>query len=108
MYNAEDVNPGKWRDKVVLYDDGSYSAVWGYYENSRNKSLGVRWNGESEEDDGYPSQGGNPLWYVEPALVTEAILIQLRTIVAANEPSDEMWQYLLDIEGAIREFWESA
>lgn len=106
MHNASDVNPDKWQDLIVLYDDGSYSAIWGIYEKREHKSLGVRWNGEPD-NDGYPSQGGNPLWYVEPALLTEAILVQLGSIVAAKHHSDEMRQYLPNIEIALSEFWES-
>lgn len=78
---AKEVNPEKWlRDKNypirVLYDDGTYSVIWGKYEN--NKSLGVRWSGANGV--GYPSQGGHPTWYVEPDFIAVAILQRLLTL----------------------------
>ncbi len=107
MYRAEDVNPSKWQNHTVLYDDETYSAIWGNYEGRQHKSLGVRWNGETG-NSGYPSQGKYPLWYVEPELLTEAILRQLRTVVAAEYHSQEsMRHYLPEIESALQEFRQS-
>lgn len=68
MPEAEEVKPKKWDDIRVLFDDGVYSACWGKYDGAKHYSLGVRWN------EGYPSQGGNPLWYVEPEFTTKGIL----------------------------------
>lgn len=68
------VRPKKWKDVINLYDDGTYSAIWGTYDDSSQKSLGVRWNGIS--DYGYPNQGVNPLWYVEPEFTTKMILLE--------------------------------
>jgi uncharacterized protein (TIGR02145 family) len=44
MPKGKDVTHEKWSNEVVLFDDGCYSAVWGNYENSPEKNLGVRWN----------------------------------------------------------------
>ena len=75
---GKSVRPGKWSHATDLYDDGVNSAVWGKFEEATHKCLGVRWN------DGYPSQGGNPLWYVEPKIVTKIILLELLNLVKAD------------------------
>jgi hypothetical protein len=80
---GHDVRPEKWSDVADLFDDGEYSAIWGRY-NSGRKCLGVRWNGE-EDEVGYPSQGGNPLWFVEPSYLTEHILHALLTIALSKK-----------------------
>jgi hypothetical protein len=72
------VRPQKWSNVIDLYDDGTNSAIWGNYENDPARCLGVRWN------DTYPSQGGNPLWYVEPDFTTKNILLELLSRVNAN------------------------
>jgi hypothetical protein len=74
--DAKDVQPGKWLwDNsylpVVLFDDGDYSVIWGKYKNI--PSLGTRWNYS------FPSQGGNPTWFIEPDFVASAILQRLLT-----------------------------
>lgn len=70
------VRPKKWTNIIDLYDDGKYSAIWGNYDGGKKRCLGVRWNGEKDKC-GYPSQGGNPLWFVEPAFLTKDILFTL-------------------------------
>jgi hypothetical protein len=69
------VRPQKWSNVIDLYDDGDNSAIWGSYELNSPRCLGVRWNGGS--GTGYPNQGDNPLWYVEPEFVTKNILLEL-------------------------------
>ena len=76
MPTAIPVRPKKWKNVIDLYDDEAYSAIWGNYDGGKNRCLGVRWNGEKEHC-GYPSQGGNPLWYVEPDFLTKDILSSL-------------------------------
>jgi len=105
MYRAEEVQPKKWNDIQVIYDDGTYSAVWGYYGGQEQKSLGVRWNG-GERDNGYPNQGRYPLWYVEPELVTKTILLQFQDLVRSQPHSDLRSEYLNNIGIALREFRE--
>jgi hypothetical protein len=72
------VRPQKWSNVIDLYDDGINSAIWGSYEANPDRCLGVRWNND------YPSQGGNPLWYVEPHFTTKNILLELLSRVNAN------------------------
>lgn len=76
------VRPNKWKNIIDLYDDGDYSAIWGNYNGSPNKCLGVRWNGG--QSHGYPNQGNNPLWYVEPDYLTKNILLELLSRVNNN------------------------
>jgi len=82
MPAGKTVRPEKWSNVVDLYDDGEYSAIWGSYECSENRCLGVRWNGDN--DHGYPNQGNNPLWYVEPSFVTKNILLELLSRINDN------------------------
>jgi len=97
MPKAVDVNPLKWTRKIVLYDDNEYSVVWGYYDNSDNRCLGVRWN------DGYPSQGGNPLFYIEPELTTEPILLAILSKLS-NSNTPERNAYIENILIALKEY----
>lgn len=78
------VRPQKWSSVLDLYDDGDNSAIWGSYELNPARCLGVRWNGGTST--GYPNQGDNPLWYVEPDFVTKNILLELLSRVNKNPP----------------------
>ncbi len=62
------VRPTKWSKVIDLYDDGSSSAIWGTYDGSTNRCLGVRWNGGKSH--GYPNQGNNPFHQIEFCLLT--------------------------------------
>jgi len=96
MANAIDVQPQKWKDIIILFDDNCYSACWGYYDKSEQRVLGVRWN------DGYPSQGKNPLWYVEPKIVTKSILLTLLENVNISD-FEKKEEYLKNILTALKE-----
>jgi len=61
MPSAEEVTPQKWTEIEILFDDDEYSVIIGNFEG--NRCLGERWNGTGNKD-GYPNQGGNPLWHV--------------------------------------------
>lgn len=82
MPSGNSVRPGKWTNVTDLYDNGWYSAIWGNYDGSPKKCLGVRWNGDS--DQGYPNQGPYPLWYVEPEFTTKMILLELVNMINKN------------------------
>lgn len=71
MPSAEDVNPQKWSDLEVLFDNGDYSVVVGEFDGDH--ALGIRWNG-SENGLGFPNQRGNPIWHVAPEFLEEPIL----------------------------------
>lgn len=76
------VRPRKWSNVLDLYDNGWYSAIWGRFENSKHRALGVRWNGG--DDHGYPNQGKNPLWFVEPDFLTKGVLLALQQEIASD------------------------
>lgn len=76
MPKGKDVRPAKWSRILDLYDDGIYSAIWGRFDGSALRRLGVRWNGQGS-DIGYPSQGGNSLWYAEPDFLVLPVLFKL-------------------------------
>jgi len=96
MPTAEEVTPEKWENLQVLYDDGSYSVVAGAFEGGR--SLGVRWNG-SDDDAGFPNQGGNPLWHVVPDFLSESILKAILEEELSGSSIDNE-----RVEGVIKEF----
>ena len=108
MPKAKDVNPRKWSNHIVIYDDGNYSAIWGnYVENGDNlakagripneRCIGVRWN------DNYPCQGRNPVWYVEPKFFTKSILLSIRSkLVKSTIVKKE--EYIKNTLIALKEF----
>ena len=95
MPAGNSARPGKWENAINLYDDDDYSAIWGNYDGSSERCLGVRWNGE---ELGYPSQGGNPLWYVEPTFLTKNILLELLHKVNNDSQLGNMTNILLALK----------
>lgn len=70
MPKGKDVMPKKWKDIIILFDDGIYSICWGKFENNPN-TLGKRWN------DNYPRQGSSPTWYIEYGLFAKSCITDL-------------------------------
>lgn len=97
MPSGKTVRPNKWGNVIDLYDDGDYSAIWGSYDNSAERCLGVRWNGDNQ-NAGYPNQGGNPLWYVEPDFATKNILLELLSRVNNNPKAGNLQNVLLALK----------
>lgn len=66
MPAGKNVRPSKWSQIIDLYDNGTYSAIWGKYATSPNEGrcLGGRWNGENSHK-GFPNVCGNSVWHVE-------------------------------------------
>ena len=84
MPSGNSVRPEKWSNVLDLFDNGTYSVVWGhYFENPTQRCVGVRWNGK-DESAGYPNLAGRPLWYVEPAFLSKPILLELSYQVSKN------------------------
>lgn len=99
-----DVRPQRWSNVIDLYDDGTYSAIWGSYDGSSERCLGVRWNGnDTDEPYGYPNQGGNPLWYVEPDFLPRPILFALLCELARNGSLQRREEYQRNILAALSE-----
>jgi hypothetical protein len=106
MRRIWEVLPKKWTDVIYLFDDGEYSAIWGTYQedNTRHKYLGVRWNGGNNPDSlGYPSQGGNPLWYCEPDFLSRPILEALQNELVRITPITQRNEYQRNISIALSE-----
>lgn len=99
MIKVEDVRPLAWSDIRVLYDDGSYSIIYGKYE--KRWAVGVRWNGEPGTV-GHPSARGYPLWHVIPKFLevptVEAALLELIKGSGPEEYIEAIRQVLLDLE----------
>jgi hypothetical protein len=90
MRPGHTVRPKKWSyDSVILFDNGTYSAIWGYFDdggNISNKRLGVRWNGGVEEKDiGFPKQGKHATWFVEPDPLAKSILLELSNLLELSK-----------------------
>ncbi len=104
MRRGADVRPQKWSRVIDLYDNGEYSAIWGSYDEDRQRCLGVRWNGnDTSEPYGYPNQGGNPLWYVEYGRLQRSILCALLSEVCSNSALPRREEYQRNILTALSE-----
>jgi hypothetical protein len=86
------VRPQKWTNVIDLYDDGDYSAIWGYYDGDTRPCLGVRWN------ENYPRQADYPVWYVEPQFLTANILLRLLTEVNSKPSLGNINNLLLALQ----------
>ena len=105
MIKGNLVRPGMWnKDSILdLYDDGHYSAIWGIREDDKNRSLGVRWNGNNEYPIGYPNAFGNPVWYSEPEFLQRCILKELLVKVNSLPNSIEKEMFLANLNIALNE-----
>lgn len=63
MPKPTEVNPNNFKVKSVLFDNGAFSVVLGNWRDSDNV-LAMRWNGDDEDDAGYPKTFGNPMWFI--------------------------------------------
>jgi len=76
MPAGHEVRPRKWSNVLDIFDCGEFSAIWGNYERSSERCLGIRWNGENE-DLGFPNSAGYPIWFVVPKFLAKSILHEL-------------------------------
>ena len=100
MKSGNTVRPKKWKDVLDLYDDDSYSAIWGYYDGSVERVLGVRWNGQNSL--GYPNMAGHPVWYVEPKFLRKSILLNLLEVTNISKLENKA-DYIKNILLALKE-----
>lgn len=63
MPKPTEVNPNNFKVKNLLFDNGEFSIVLGIWEDIEN-TLAMRWNGDDENDKGYPKTFGNPMWFI--------------------------------------------
>lgn len=100
MPSGSEVRPGRWSDVLDLYDDGVFSVIWGTYEDGRH--LATRWNGNNA---GYPHQGSNPLWYIEPDFFTETILLRILSLnLGIGNRSDIDTEHIDNTYAALEDF----
>ena len=84
---AEEVNPARWVEKKVLFDDQDYSVVSGKYEGhdgTLHDTLGERWNVSGGSANGFPTSYGHPAWHVVPDMLEIPILHGLLDDLARN------------------------
>ncbi|MGI9250100.1 MAG: hypothetical protein ACR2PR_02735 [Pseudohongiellaceae bacterium] len=64
MVSPNDVT-GKDRELIkVLYEGQGWSVAEVKWQG--REAVGIRWDGEKEEDIGFPNARGNPVWFVVP------------------------------------------
>ena len=87
----ENVRPGKFKVHTIIYNKGAFAVAYGKWENSEIR-LAMRWNGDNDDEIGYPSQGGNPLWFQIPGddIWTSEILLAIDRINAYEQRIDEL------------------
>lgn len=86
----EIVKPAKFQVHTIIYNNEDFSVAYGKWENGEAR-LAMRWNGYGEEI-GYPSQGGNPLWFQLPndSIWTSEILQAIDRISAYENRIDDL------------------
>lgn len=70
----ENVNPKNIKIENIVYDNDYFSIAYGIWEDG-NRHLVMRWNGETEDDPGYPKLFNNPVWF----LITKELKIPILT-----------------------------
>jgi hypothetical protein len=88
----ENVKPFRFHVHTIIYNNGEFSVAYGIWEDDGSKRLAMRWNGEPEEHVGYPSQGGNPLWFQLPndSIWTSELLQAIDRISAYEDRIDDL------------------
>lgn len=80
----ENVNPKNFKVESIIYDNEYFSIAYGEWEGKKNH-LAMRWNGETDEDPGYPKLFNNPVWF----LIAEELTIPFLTSLIGEPCSDE-------------------
>jgi hypothetical protein len=92
----EDVKPAKFRVHTIIYNEKEFSVAYGHWEEEDDIRLAMRWNG-GENGIGYPSQGGNPLWFQLPSdsIWTSEILQAVERIAKYEKRIKELNEKIL-------------
>lgn len=87
----ENVKPGKFKKHTVVYDNGQFSIAFGEWDTQKELRLAMRWNGDGNSI-GYPSQGGNPLWFQLPneGIWTTEILRAIKNIAESEKQLNDL------------------
>ena len=75
----KNVNPQNFKVENILFNNGEFSIAYGIWEDGK-KYLAMRWNGDNENDSGYPKAFGNPMWFILTDELTIPILKSLINI----------------------------
>ncbi len=59
----ENVNPGNFEVIKIIFDNDEFAIAYGIFEEGEN-CIAMRWNGDGEDDKGYPKTFGNPMWFI--------------------------------------------
>lgn len=59
----ENVNPRNFEVVEIIYDNDAFSVVYGKSKDGNNH-VAMRWNGDDNNDKGYPKTFGNPMWFI--------------------------------------------
>ncbi|MBV5327518.1 MAG: hypothetical protein JZU65_07750 [Chlorobium sp.] len=66
MPRPEKVNPGSFKVKTIIYNDGDFSVALGFWDGVKIPRLAMRWNGDDYGDQGYPKSHNHPMWFLIP------------------------------------------
>jgi len=60
------VNPSNFKVDKIIYNDDEFSIAFGTSANN-SKIIGMRWNGDDDENIGFPNSYNKPMWFVIPS-----------------------------------------
>jgi hypothetical protein len=63
MPKPTEFKPNNYKVNSVLFDNTEFSIVLGTWKGNKN-ILAMRWNGDNEDDKGYPKTFGHPMWFI--------------------------------------------
>ena len=81
----QNVNHSKFIVKKIVYNTNDFSIAYGTWEDGTDV-LGMRWNGDKEEDLGFPSSRGTAVWFIIPEELTIPITKALLETEDKNIP----------------------
>lgn len=62
----ENANPKNFKVEKIVYNQDGFSIAVGIWRDDETKRFAMRWNGENDDDKGYPSVFDNPMWFQLP------------------------------------------
>lgn len=62
----ENVNPSNFVVEQIIYKEDSFSIAVGIFGEDEVRRFAMRWDGESDDDLGYPQTYGKAMWFQLP------------------------------------------
>lgn len=93
--NPQDANPRNFEVQSIVYNDGDFSVAYGRWKDD-TMQLAMRWNGDTEEEKGYPKTFGNPMWFIVSSGIKKTILKSL--LESKHSKSKDILEILLSEE----------